>query len=321
MFDNHKDERRVTGPIQFAIDGDPKTAWSLDIGPGRSNVPRKAVFVLDKPLEAADGVRLYLSLVQVHGGANVNDNQTNSIGRYRFSVTGAEKPVADPLPSDVRAIVSLPASKRTPEQTDRVFSYWRTTVPEWQEANRRIEALWQSHPQGTSQLVLHEKTKPRETHRLERGNYLTPAEIVSPNVPQFLHPLDTNQATKTPTRLDFAHWLADRRSPTTARSIVNRIWQAYFGIGLIATAEDLGTQGEPPSHPELLDWLAVELMEHNWSIKHVQRLITTPRLISSRASQRRSLWLAIRTTACLPAGRDIESTRKSFATLRSRPAA
>src|SRR5207253_1159836 len=127
----------------------------------------------------------------------------------------------------------------------------------------------------TSQLVLHEKSQPRPTHRLERGNYLAPAEIIAPNVPQFLHSLDTKKATKTPTRLDFAHWLGERRSPTTARSIVNRIWQAYFGIGLVATAEDLGTQGEPPSHPELLDWLAVELMEHNWSIKHVQRLITS----------------------------------------------
>ena len=76
-------------------------------------------------------------------------------------------------------------------------------------------------------------------------------------------------------RLDFARWLVDRRSPTTARSIVNRIWQAYFGTGLVATAEDLGTQGDPPSNPELLDWLAVELMDHDWSLKHIHRLIVT----------------------------------------------
>jgi hypothetical protein len=78
-----------------------------------------------------------------------------------------------------------------------------------------------------------------------------------------------------PNRLTFARWLADRRSPTTARSIVNRIWQGYFGAGLASTAEDLGTQGDPPSHPELLDWLAVELMDHNWSQKHIHRMIVT----------------------------------------------
>jgi hypothetical protein len=197
-------------------------------------------------------------------------------------------------------------AERTDEQTARVFSYWRTTVPEWQEENRRIEALWRSHPRGTTQLALLERDNMRSTHRLDRGNFLTPKEEVMPGVPSFLHPLqvvrgspDTalsateglpsdgagrpavsevagsgDPATTTPpTRLDFARWLADRRSPTTARSIVNRIWQAYFGTGLVATSEDLGTQGEPPTHPELLDWLAVELMENHWSLKHIHSLI------------------------------------------------
>ena len=282
IFDDLSGERRVTGPIEFANDGNNLTAWGIDIGPGRSNVPRKAVFTLDKPLEAAGGVRLTFKLVQDHGGWNSDDNQNNNLGRFRFSVTSADNAVADPLPSDVRAILQVPAAERTAEQTARVFSYWRTTVPEWHEENRRIEALWQSHPQGATQLALVEREKPRKTHRLERGNFLAPAEEVSPGVPAFLQSAQANKALSmrgspdpAPTRLDFARWLADRRSPTTARSIVNRIWQGYFGTGLVATAEDLGTQGEPPSHPELLDWLAVELMDHNWSLKHIHRLIVT----------------------------------------------
>jgi mono/diheme cytochrome c family protein len=276
IFDNRSGQRRVTGPIGFANDGNSTTAWGIDVGAGRSNVPRNAVFTLDKPLDATAGVRLTFKLVQNHGGWNSDDNQNNNLGRFRFSMTPTENAAADPIPADIRAIVKTPAAQRTAEQTAKLFSFWRATVPEWSEENRRIEALWQSHPQGATQLALQERESPRSTHRLERGNFLAPAEKVTPGVPAFLHPLEREGKTvATPTRLDFAHWLADRRSPTTARSVVNRIWQAYFGIGLVETAEDLGSQGEPPSHPELLDWLAEELMDHNWSLKHIQRLIVS----------------------------------------------
>src|SRR4029077_3657140 len=88
----------------------------------------------------------------------------------------------------------------------------------------------------------------------------------------FLSPLPANSP---PTRLTFARWLVDRKSPTTARALVNRVWQAYFGIGIVSTSEDLGSQCEAPSHPELLDWLAVEFMEHGWSLKWLDRLIVT----------------------------------------------
>ena len=203
-----------------------------------------------------------------------------------------------------------------------MFSYWRTTVPEWQEENRRIEALWQSHPQGATQLVLHEERKPRETHRLERGNFLAPAEVsVAGCARVFASARNRTKRRRHTTRLDFARWLADRRSPTTARSIVNRIWQAYFGTGLVATAEDLGSQGEPPSHPELLDWLAVELMDHNWSLKHIQRLIVssatyrqsshvTPQLAGPRSGE---------SIAC-PRPAVSGGRGNTFATSRSRPA-
>jgi hypothetical protein len=276
VFDDKSGKRRVTGPATFAADGNHSTAWSIDNGPGRSNVPRKAVFAFEKPLEIAGGVRFTFKLAQEHGGWNSDDNQNNNLGRFRFAVTSADNAVADSLPTDVRAILQVPTQARSADQAARVFEYWRTTVPEWEEENRRIDALWQSHPQGATQLALVEREKLRKTHRLDRGNFLAPAEEVTPGVPAYLNPLEKpGPADRAATRLDFARWLADRRSPTTARSIVNRIWQAYFGTGLVATAEDLGTQGDPPSNPELLDWLAVELMDHNWSLKHIHRLIVS----------------------------------------------
>src|SRR5690606_23148980 len=113
------------------------------------------------------------------------------------------------------------------------------------------------------QLVMMERGEPRMTHRLDRGDFLKPKETVDPGVPRFLNALHVEDE---PDRLDFARWLVARDHPTTARTIVNRIWQSYFGTGLVETAEDLGTQAPPPSHPELLDWLAVELMENDWSL-------------------------------------------------------
>ena len=151
-----------------------------------------------------------------------------------------------------------------------VFRYWRTTVPEWQAANDRIEALWQEHPEGSAQLVFQEREMERDTHVLVRGDFLQPERSVAPGVPSFLHPFPEGLPEN---RLGFARWLVDRRSPTTARSLVNRVWQTYFGTGLVATSEDLGTQSEAPSHPRLLDWLAVEFMDRGWSLKKLHRLI------------------------------------------------
>ncbi|MCA9073818.1 MAG: PSD1 domain-containing protein [Planctomycetaceae bacterium] len=271
-FNDKTDKQRVTGPIEYANDGNDLTAWTQDIGPGRSNVPHNAVFVLEKPLENEQGFRINIKLKQQHGGWNSDDNQNNNLGRFRFSVTSAADAQADPIPAAVRQALEIPVSERTSQQTALVFSEWRKTVADWKDANDRIESLWQQHPQGTTQLVLSERDEPRKTHRLNRGDFLKPEEAVTPGVPEFLHPL---AETADSSRLEFAHWLVDRQSPTTARAIVNRIWQAYFGTGFVTTAEDLGTQGEPPTHPELLDWLAVELMENGWSLKHLNRLIVS----------------------------------------------
>jgi len=261
IFDDKSGRRRLIGPILFAIDGKDDTAWSIDAGPGLRNQPRKAVFVSSSPIANEGGSVLTFYLRQDHGGWNNNDNQQNSLGRFRLSITTAPDAVADPLPAGVREILSIPRESRSPAQVQAIFSYWRTTVTEFGEANSRITELWKQHPEGSSQLVLNERDLARETHLLRRGDFLKPDRAVTPGVPAFLHPLPANVLSN---RLTFAKWLVDPKSPTTARAAVNRIWQSYFGVGLVGTPEDFGKQSEPPSHPELLDWLAVEFMNPTW---------------------------------------------------------
>jgi Protein of unknown function (DUF1549)/Protein of unknown function (DUF1553) len=294
IYDDKSKRRRLTGPVEFAIDGKDETAWGVDAGPGSRNQPRKAVFVPEKPITNEGGTALTFYLKQNHGGWNSNDNQNMNLGRMRLSITTAPDAVADPTPSGVREILSIPSERRTQAQVQTVFSYWRTTVADFAEANKRIAELWRQHPEGSSQLVLREHEDARETHLLKRGDFLRPDKVITPSVPAFLHPLPPDAA---PDRLTFAKWLVDRNSPTTARSMVNRIWQQYFGAGLVATPEDFGLQSEAPSHPDLLDWLAVEFMEGGnstasgsergvsqnqlatargaepWGLKHIHRLI------------------------------------------------
>ncbi len=153
-----------------------------------------------------------------------------------------------------------------------MFRYWRTTVQRWRPENDEIEKLWLQHPEGSRQLVLEEREEKRLTHLLNRGSFLNPEKEVLPGVPSFLHALPPDAP---PNRLGLARWLVSRDSPTTARSMVNRVWQNYFGTGLVASSEDLGRQSEATSHPELLDWLAVEFMEQAWSLKELHRLIVS----------------------------------------------
>ena len=248
-------DKRVTGPIAYAIDGNDKTAWGINAGPGRRNIPRNAVFVLEKPIQVKPEDELTVGLSMKHGGWNSDDLQTMNLGRYRISTSDASDAEADPL-----------YGKKAE------FTVYRDHVADWKAVNDEIESLWKQHPQGTTSLVLDAREQPRMTAVLKRGDFLKPAETVEAGVPAMLNPLPKN-ADKS--RLTFARWLVSREAPTTARAIVNRVWQSYFGTGLVETADDFGTQGAKPSHPELLDWLACEFMDHGWSLKHLHRLIVT----------------------------------------------
>jgi hypothetical protein len=276
-YDDKTDKRRVTGPASFAIDDDDKTAWGIDAGPGRRNQPRVAVFVPEKPIELGAGGTLHFNLKQMHGGWNSDDHMNNNLGRFRLSVTDEPAPDREPLPPLARAAMQVPAAKRSAAQMQTVFAAWRAT--EFKDAEVKVEQLWRRWPEGSTSLVAEKRDEPRPTAILKRGNFLRPGAAVEAGVPQFLHPLPKGADNS---RLTLAKWLVDKQSPTTARAIVNRVWQVYFGNGLMTTPEEFGTQGEKPTHPELLDWLAVEFMEPTvggaakpWSLKHLHRLIVT----------------------------------------------
>jgi hypothetical protein len=287
-FDDKSGGKRVYGPVEFAIDGKDNTAWGIDAGPGRRNQSRKAVFLLDKPLVFSNGVVLTFKLMLNHGGWNSDDNENHNLGRFRLSVTSATNAVADPVPAQVREIFQTPAGNRTQAQVAEVFSYWRTTVAEFKDVNDKMEDLWRQYPEGAPSLVLLARhgcgpgDEKRVTHMLTRGDWLKPEKAVEPGVPKILPPLPPKADDS---RLTFARWLVDPQAPTTARVFVNRLWQAYFGTGLLETPEDFGVRAPAVSHPRLLDWLAVEFMRPSvlapgesllppaWDVKHIHRLI------------------------------------------------
>src|SRR5204863_9733377 len=124
-------KRLVTGPIEFAVDGEDETAWGIDAGAGLRNQPRKAVFEAASPIANPGGTVLTFYLSQKHavGSSDIADNQ--NLGRFRLSITTAPGAAADPLPKAVREILSIPNDQRSTAQVQTVFDYWRTTVPEW----------------------------------------------------------------------------------------------------------------------------------------------------------------------------------------------
>jgi hypothetical protein len=195
------------------------------------------------------------------------------VGIYNLVFAAQEKPS---LAEDPRlAVLAIPAEQRTSRQADELRNYFRDRqYPQLGKARETRDsdrgALEKLERSMASTMVMNELEKPRETFLLLRGQYDKPGERVTAAVPASLPPLPAGSPTN---RLGLAQWLVSPSHPLTARVIVNRYWQMYFGTGLVKTAEDFGSQGEWPSHPELLDWLAREFINSSWDIKHMQKLI------------------------------------------------
>ncbi len=250
---------------QLTIDGDVQTGWSVD---GRQGERHVAVYLLPEPLPA--GAELTITLT-------FGRHFASSLGRFRFSATDADHPTqARATSAEVEQLLLRDASELSTAHNQQLFEQFLLSAPELAKHTEPIRKLL-ARPDLPSTLVLAERPAqhPRPTYRHHRGEYLQPAEQVQPGVPAVFPPLSRTEPVN---RLALARWLVSHDNPLTARVTVNRQWATLFGTGIVSTLDDFGLQGEAPSHPELLDWLAVCFMrEDDWSLKRLHR-----RLVSSR---------------------------------------
>jgi hypothetical protein len=191
------------------------------------------------------------------------------------------------LNASIVKILAMPKAKRGFAQNQTLFAAGIGGVGPFRELNDRYKELDTLLNKGTTTLVMKELPKPRKTTVFIKGDFTRPDVEVQPGTPSVLHPFET--ASKQPNRLDLAKWIMSPKNPLTARVIVNRVWQQYFGRGIVETENDFGSQGTLPSHPELLDWLATELMAKKWSLKELHKLIVTSKTYRQSSANRPDL--------------------------------
>jgi mono/diheme cytochrome c family protein len=177
-------------------------------------------------------------------------------------------------PPELKLAFDVEPDKRTASQARLVMELFLSRSPGFKTEHAAIAALRAREPRLETTMVVRERPTPRPTFVHVGGDFTRQGANVSPGVPAIFSPVTASHG-GTPNRLDLARWLTDPGHPLTARVTVNRLWQVYFGKGLVETENDFGTQGTPPSHPELLDWLATEFVARGWSLKAMHRLIAT----------------------------------------------
>ncbi|MBM3288741.1 MAG: DUF1553 domain-containing protein, partial [Candidatus Hydrogenedentes bacterium] len=243
------------------LDGKLDTGWSINGGQGG---PHAIVYELARPLTNDGGSLLQLTIDQyfVH---------YHTIGKFRVSVTGDPLPVQSAgVPAEIESI--LAKAERSADEIDTLKKYFLTIAPELADTHKRIADLRKTLPKFASAQVLRERESPRVTREFHRGEFLNPTDVVTPGVPAVFPPIAPGAPMD---RLTLARWIVSEDNPLTARVFVNRLWQTYFGRGIVASIEDFGARGDAPTHPELLDWLAVDFMRREWDIKGLTRMIVT----------------------------------------------
>ncbi len=262
--------------IDLSIDGRiDTTGWAVDGNTRPDN--RVAMYNLESPIPPGKTVRV--RLLHRFGGSH-------QIGRFRISVS-ATAPLGGPLED----LLTVSPESRTVDQTKRlrellVMKYGSRESRQLVKQLRAVRDELKKVSTVPATMVMQEMLQPRPVYVLERGEYDKPDKErpVSPGVPAALGSLDIGWPKN---RLGLAKWLVSSEQPLTARVTVNRYWQRLFGVGIVKTSEDFGAQGEYPSHPDLLDWLAVEFMETNWDVKAILKTMVSSRtyMQSSRITE------------------------------------
>jgi hypothetical protein len=248
---------------QKVIDGDPQTGWSIQGGQGKAH---SAVFRFEKPLASAGSLHLRMLFERYYAAG---------LGRFRIAVTTDTRPAtARDIAPDVEALLLQEWDRLSADQQGKVRQAFLRTTPELKKDRQPILKLQNQMPTVATTLILAERPRenPRPTFIHHRGEFLQPTERVDTAVPAALHEFPEGAPRD---RLNFARWLVSPANPLVGRVTVNRDWAVFFGQGIVPTVQDFGLQGELPSHPELLDWLAIEWIEQGWSMKHLHRLIVT----------------------------------------------
>ncbi|MEZ6060039.1 MAG: DUF1553 domain-containing protein [Planctomycetaceae bacterium] len=239
---------------------------------GSTKNTHQLVLVADNRVEVEQPATLRISIEQ--NSPHVN----HLLGHFRIDTTRDDAAIQrSKLPQPLLAILDTAADQRSQEQSDQLAAHYRQHIAA--ELASQRQQLAQAHAElaalkpATSVPVLREVTdQRRETHLQYRGNYLDQGSVVKEGVPVVFNPPPENRPMD---RLALAEWLTDEANPLTARVLANRYWETLFGRGIVLTSEEFGSQGELSTHPELLDWLAVELMESGWNSKALIRTIVT----------------------------------------------
>lgn len=274
-----------------AIDGDPRTGWGVDTYGENSNL-----FLALRFQERLTTTNASVIMVRIRHDSEYRRATT---GRLRLALSAAEHSWPQPesvreakggkeahhgVPANVLQALRTPADKRTEAHRRTLSDYYAWWSNQLQPAMlqlSRLEAALGRLEAEIPRVVVTKSTKPRVTRILPRGNWMDDSgEVVEPAIPAYFGKLNVQGRA---TRLDLANWLVSEQNPLTARVFVNRMWRQFFGTGLSKVLDDLGSQGEWPTHPELLDWLAAEFMQprwnargaHAWDVKHLVRTIVT----------------------------------------------